>query len=1192
MNHQESLSESKVFGPFSDDEAATNSKDSLMPEDGESVRVEDTTIENSDTIVEEERYLETTSPCPSSPSPAAPPFVLGAEVARGGIGVIVQAQDCKLDRDIAVKFMQDTSADEVAQHRFIQEARVLGRLEHPSIVPVHDLGCDESGLFFYTMKLVRGRTLQDIVDDLRAEDANALELYSLDRLLTIFLKVCDAIAFAHSENIIHRDLKPANVMVGEFGEVLVMDWGLAKILDTDSDWTTDQSLNIQTDILASDAIGTTVEGAIMGTPQYMSPEQANGEISKTDARSDIYSLGGILYTLLTLQPPVEGKDVEEVLEKVRSANLEATYRLSNEKVSNALAAVVTKALSLQPNERYQKVRELSADIEKWQAGFATQAEDAGLLRQVKLLIRRHKTFFATAAVALLILGGFSSWFVLNLRAKEKRAAEGEAIAKVAQADAEERRMIAEETSAKSSILLADSAYQRKDGRMMNVFLNQVPEVYRDADWKYLKSRSISAESLAYGHRSVAAHPLQPGVFVTGSSRGGVTIFDSVRSETLLQFKGPHKEPIVAISPDGQRIAVGCFATADAGIRIYDAKNGELLRKWDSLPCIDLEFQSGGQYLLQQSRHLRSNREGICLWDSESAQLKWQIHPSKVRQSLPCRFLRDVGVLATGHNGQEGFFVIGMEDGEVVDSFGAGVMFDFIVSRDGSKIYYLSTNGVLGSYDLKTSSTIFAIQQPRALRLESFLSLGADSSTFYAVLRNQNSRQFSVQLRDSETGTVLRSLVMNDTRIRDASVHPLNGDLFIAAVESQYRQAPPKPSWQIPTLDDPQRGFRSRFWSGKQFLAFTSDQRYWLANIPSNSEPLSKVSRVQNKGVFDLLAGSDLGTFTNRRNVDVVQAGRSGATELVSVQLADRSARAVQLSEAGNWLAAVTTVSVDRHLGVYDAKSGEHVVKLSLSDKPSNEITDFTWLGKSEIVGIGLEGGRQLSPNLDHLANALVKWEVPSGRISVSRNHDSALYAVALSSDGSQIAEGGEDRRVRIRDAETFKIQREFRVHDDSIRLISWHPTLPVLATASDDLTVRIWDVESGMMLEELIDFCGTPMAMEFSPTGHYFTVSDRQHCRIWEINPRKLVPKKPMTGVCYVRIEHPGGPQDKLTLTEVEVFSEGVNVAPRGSATQIHTVGDAVASRAIDGNRDHRWTAGSRTFTGLGADLWWEVELN
>ena len=165
-----------------------------------------------------------------SPSLNSLPYRPGREIARGGMGAVLDTPDPKLARSVALKVMLRRQASDGELQRFLQEARVLGQLAHPNIVPVHDLGTDAHGRLFYTMKLVKGVTLRAVLDALRAGDADTAAKYPLTQLLTVFQKVCDAMAFAHARGVIHRDLKPDNIMVGEFGEVLVMDWGLAKIL--------------------------------------------------------------------------------------------------------------------------------------------------------------------------------------------------------------------------------------------------------------------------------------------------------------------------------------------------------------------------------------------------------------------------------------------------------------------------------------------------------------------------------------------------------------------------------------------------------------------------------------------------------------------------------------------------------------------------------------------------------------------------------------------------------------------------------------------------------------------------------------------------------------------------------------------------------------------------------------------------
>lgn len=254
-------------------------------------------------------------------------YLIDKEIARGGMGAVLRGIDCDIRREIAIKVMLD-AANPHKKARFVEEAQITGQLEHPNIVPVHELGLDEHGRPFFTMKMVKGRSLDDILKRL-ASDPGAEADWPLSRLLTILVNVCHALSYAHSRRVIHRDLKPANIMVGDFGEVYVMDWGLAKVLDelrrAAPEWplisaTPFTAPHLRPKLPEPAASGSdsgrvstsrqeeadlTQDGTILGTPAYMAPEQALGRVQQIDQRSDIYALGGLLYAMLTLEPPVE-----------------------------------------------------------------------------------------------------------------------------------------------------------------------------------------------------------------------------------------------------------------------------------------------------------------------------------------------------------------------------------------------------------------------------------------------------------------------------------------------------------------------------------------------------------------------------------------------------------------------------------------------------------------------------------------------------------------------------------------------------------------------------------------------------------------------------------------------------------------------------------------------------------------------
>lgn len=371
------------------------------------------------------------------------------EIARGGMGAVLRAADCDIRREVAVKYLLD-QADERKKARFVEEAQITGQLEHPNIVPIHELGIDAKKRLFFSMKMVRGRSLQEVLAELRDFPHSAEKEYTLTRLLGIFINVCHALAYAHSRGVVHRDLKPANMMIGDFGEVYVMDWGLAKVLTREGGRSHAERGNegspaiIQAAALpsfagveagsaaASAAVKTsrqaaddhTVEGTILGTPLYMPPEQAIGNIAAIDQRSDIYSLGAILYEMLTLQAPIE-KDGGQLailmrvsLGEIKAPAQRAPERARAGKIPKELEAVAMKALAKKPHQRYPAVADLRRDIERFLEGRSVSAKEDTKWEAARKFVRRNKGFSAAAAVAAAVIAVVliaSAW--LNYKAR-------------------------------------------------------------------------------------------------------------------------------------------------------------------------------------------------------------------------------------------------------------------------------------------------------------------------------------------------------------------------------------------------------------------------------------------------------------------------------------------------------------------------------------------------------------------------------------------------------------------------------------------------------------------------------------------------------------------------------------------------------------------------------------------------------
>ena len=326
-------------------------------------------------------------------------------IAVGGMKRILKVLDRHSNRHVAMARLHEDASD-LLFDPFIREARLTAMLEHPNVISVHDVGVDKEGRPYFTMDLKVGDGLDVVV-----QKALAGEGYPLSERLDIFLKVCDAITYAHSRDVIHLDLKPANIQVGHYGEVLVCDWGLGKLIGGTDEIDDDELLN--PDLLS----GMTMYGQVKGTPGYMAPEQIRGE--DRDKRTDIYALGALLYAVLTCRPPVEG-DSDVMLQAAVSGDIvPPTKRCSG--VPESLSAVVIKAMALEPADRYASVSDLIADIRAFLGGFSPVAHKSGVGAEFMLFYRRNRVSCNLAAVFVATVVVVTALFVDRLSAKRVQA---------------------------------------------------------------------------------------------------------------------------------------------------------------------------------------------------------------------------------------------------------------------------------------------------------------------------------------------------------------------------------------------------------------------------------------------------------------------------------------------------------------------------------------------------------------------------------------------------------------------------------------------------------------------------------------------------------------------------------------------------------------------------------------------------
>ncbi len=477
-------------------------------------------------------------------------YELVAERGRGGLGRVFAARDGKLERTVAVKELLSRTPETRA--RFEREARLAARLQHPNIVPVYDVG-ERVGAPYYAMKLVDGRSLADVVAGCETADERVA-------LLPHVIAVAEAIAYAHRERIVHRDLKPANVVVGEFGETIVVDWGLAKDLGAGDDDAAPAAGPFRT----RDATATAA-GDILGTPAYMPPEQARGEA--VDERADIYAIGAMLYHVLAGRPPyADTGDSDAVLAAVLGG---PPAPLTSGPPD--LVAIADKAMARDPAARYATAAALAADLNRFATGQLVSAHEYSLSALVRRWIARHRAAVAVGTVAVIAIAIGATVSIRNIVAAEQKARTNEVIALDRAAEIERRR--------DELILEQAEGALATDPTEALAWIATYPET--GADWA--RGRTIAADAVS---RGVARHVLRHDEevkavaatpdgtrFATGSA-GGVRVYDARTGALIGRHAHPEVER-VAIAPDGRAVAFidyrGAAALWDvgAGTRVLD-----------------------------------------------------------------------------------------------------------------------------------------------------------------------------------------------------------------------------------------------------------------------------------------------------------------------------------------------------------------------------------------------------------------------------------------------------------------------------------------------------------------------------------------------------------------------------------------------------------------------------------------------
>ncbi len=977
-------------------------------------------------------------------------FEVGDELARGGLGRIMRAWDRRLERPVAVKELLGGGTD--LEVRFLREAAITARLEHPAIIPVHDAGRDDSGTPFYAMKLVDGRSLADAI-------RGAAGLRARLGLLPHVIAVTDAMAYAHSQGVIHRDLKPQNVLVGAFGETVLIDWGLAK----DGMIQPEQPATPRPEPSPSasrswSGDGLTVDGSVLGTPAYMPPEQADSR--KVDARADVYALGAILYHLLVGRPPYHG-GAGDVITQVLDGPPAPIGALEPD-APRDLVAIADKAMRRDPSARYPSARELADDLKRFQTGQIVGAYQYSAGEIVARWLRRHRAAVTVAGVLLAVLviaGG------LGLRAivASKRRAEVERSAAVTQAQEAQRRTaeaLAEGARAaygrgddlearakvRGSLEVADSIL----ARALWASLEREPRT-----WKRDLGAAIYHVAFSPDGRTIAAACQDHSLYLFDTETAAMRVLRGLGD----QVTG------LAYAPDGATIATGSWSgdvgVWDVGAGTVRTLHGHTAAVWA------VAFSPDGRTLVSGSID-----RTVKLWDVTSGTLLRTLtghaaEVSRVAVSPDGTFLLSSGTDKTVRlwhfpSGEPRAVLTGHELG-----IGAADLSD-----DGKRIATGSWDRTVRIWDVASGHTLHILrghtEQVQAVRFSPDGTLIASAGSDRRII-----------LWDAATGVELRVLPAHDDRVTDLDFSP-DGRLLVSAgndnsvqlwnlsrrggeVEAHGHSLPvvgvgfSPDSRRIATAS---YDLTVRIWdaaSGRQDLVLRGhSQRIYDVAFSSDGTKLVSASGDQTVRVWDAATGAPL------RHLE------HGAA-VYDLAISPDSKR-------------VVSVGTDQLGKVWDLDSGQLLGVLRGHD---DRIYDAAWSPDGRLIATGSYD------TTVRVWNAATFVPRPA-----LRGHTDAVDGLAFTPDSKRLVSGSEDRTIRVWDLASGA-GRLLGTHPGRVYRLSISPDGARVGASSSDGTARLWNLEYGTF-EVLAGHRGEVDDVAFSPDGRLVaTASDDGTVRLW-----------------------------------------------------------------------------------------------
>jgi WD40 repeat protein/serine/threonine protein kinase len=968
--------------------------------------------------------------------------------ARGGLGEVFVALDQELHREVALKEIDAKHADDPhSRGRFVREAEITGGLEHPGVVPVYGLGRYADGRPFYAMRFIRGETLKEAIAHFYESPRHALAHGDLDfrQLLSRFVAVCNTAAYAHSRGVIHRDLKPANVMLGKYGETLVVDWGLAKAVGREAAPAGDGPAEPTLVPVLSDSAAHTLTGAPLGTPAFMSPEQAAGRLDLVGPASDVYSLGATLYSLLTGRAPFEHPDVGLLLALVKWGRF-LPPRQVNRSVPPALDAVCRKAMAPDPSGRYATALELAADVERWLADEPVSAWREPWAVCARRWLARHRSLVTAAAAAVVVaVVGLTVGLVLLAAAADKeaqarkKAEDKENEATGQRNEAHEQRNEARRNLYIAQLNLVQREYDANNIAHVRELLEAQATWPADAEdlrgfewyhWNRLAHREVHT---LMGHAawvsSVAFSPDGRRI-ASGDWVGTVKVWDVGSGQEILTLKG-HTRGVnsVAFSPDGRRIASG---GADNTVKVWDAGSGKetLTLKGHTNPVSSVAFSPDGGRIVSGGED-----NTVRVWDTATGQETLSLK-GHTRRVWSVAFSPDGRRIASGSEdrtvkvwdagrGQEPLSLKGH----------TWSVFSVAFSPDGRRLASGSQDSTVKVWDAASGQETLSLKgHTGELRSVAFSPDGRRIAS--------GSEDRTVKVWDASSGQETLSLKGHTGLVSSVAFSPDGRRLASGSQDSTVKV------WDAA--------------SGQETLSLKGHT--WLVSSVAFSPD-----------------GRRLASGSQDCTVKVWDGG--SGQETLSLKGHRGGVMCVAFSPDGRRLASG---SQDCTVKVWDGGSGKETLSLK----------GHTFSVTS--VAFSPDGQRLASGSQDCTVKV---WDGGSGKETLSlKGHTFWVTSVAFSPDGRRLASGGSwDKMVKVWDAGSGQETLSLKGHTDGVMCVAFSPDGRRLASGSQDSTVKVWDAGSGKEILSLKGHTGWVLSAAFSPDGRRIASGGADNTvRVWD----------------------------------------------------------------------------------------------